>query len=157
MWRLRSRKWGGAPLGQLVRQLAQTSDPALLLGLAPFDDAAVYRLSDDVAVVSTTDFFPPLVDDPGDFGAIAAANACSDVFAMGGRVVLALNIAAFPEDMPTEVIAEIFEAAAKTVSDAGGSIAGGHTHPLARAHLRPGRPGSGAPRSGVEQGRGPAR
>jgi selenide,water dikinase len=120
-------KWGGAPLGQLVRQLAQTSDPALLLGLAPFDDAAVYRLSDDVALVSTTDFFPPLVDDPADFGAIAAANACSDVFAMGGKVMMALNIAAFPEDMPTEVIAEIFEAAAKTVSDAGGSIAGGHT------------------------------
>jgi selenide,water dikinase len=120
-------KWGGAPLGQLVRDLAQTTDPALLLGLAPFDDAAVYRLSDDIAVVSTTDFFPPLVDDPADFGAIAAANACSDVFAMGGKVILALNIAAFPEHMPTEVIAQIFEAAAATVSDAGGSIAGGHT------------------------------
>jgi selenide, water dikinase len=120
-------KWGGAPLGQLVRELAQTTDPALLLGLAPFDDAAVYRLSDDVAVVSTTDFFPPLVDDPADFGAIAAANACSDVFAMGGKVMMALNIAAFPEHMPTEVIAQIFEAAAATVSDAGGSIAGGNT------------------------------
>lgn len=120
-------KWGGAPLGQLVGELARTTDPALLLGLAPFDDAAVYRISDDVAVVSTTDFFPPLVDDAADFGAIAAANACSDVFAMGGRVIMALNIAAFPEDLPTEVIAEIFEAAAATVLDAGGSVAGGHT------------------------------
>jgi selenide,water dikinase len=110
-----------------VGELAQSTDAALLLGLAPFDDAAVYRISDEVAVVSTTDFFPPLVDDPADFGAIAAANACSDVFAMGGRVIMALNIAAFPEDLPTEVIAEIFEAAAATVLDAGGSIAGGHT------------------------------
>ena len=66
--------------------LGGRSDDAFLVGLAPFDDAAVYRVSDDVAMVSTTDFFPPLVDDPADFGAIAAANACSDVFAMGGRV-----------------------------------------------------------------------
>ena len=88
-------KWGAAPLAALVRELAAES-PSLLVGLAPFDDAAVWRVSDDVALVSTTDFFPPLVDDPGDFGAIAAANACSDVFAMGGRVVLALNVAAFP-------------------------------------------------------------
>src|ERR1700733_15300326 len=120
-------KWGGAPLGQLVRQLAQTSDPALLLGLAPFDDAAVLRLSPDLALVSTTDFFPPLVDDPADFGAIAAANACSDVFAMGGRVVLALNISAFPESLPVAVIGRILEAAADVVAAAGGVIAGGHT------------------------------
>src|ERR1700729_3622339 len=120
-------KWGGAPLGQLVRQLAQTSDPALLLGLAPFDDAAVYRLSDDVALVSTTDFFPPLVDDPADFGAIAAANACSDVFAMGGRVLVALNIAAFPEDFPAEAIATTLAAANEVVQAAGGVVAGGHT------------------------------
>jgi selenide,water dikinase len=114
-------------LSALVRELASVADPALLVGLAPFDDAAVYKVSDDLAVVSTTDFFPPLVDDPGDFGAIAAANACSDVFAMGGRVVMALNISAFPERMPVEVIAAILEAAAETVRDAGGVIAGGHT------------------------------
>jgi selenide,water dikinase len=100
---------------------------SLLVGLAPFDDAAVYRLTDELALVSTTDFFPPLVDDPGDFGAIAAANACSDVFAMGGRVVLALNVAAFPERMPPEAIAAIFESAAHVVKAAGGTIAGGHT------------------------------
>jgi selenide,water dikinase len=120
-------KWGAAPLSALVRHLVADQDPHLLVGLAPFDDAAVYQLSEDLALVSTTDFFPPLVDDPADFGAIAAANACSDVFAMGGRVVLALNVAAFPERMPTEAIAAIFDAAAQVVSEAGGAIAGGHT------------------------------
>jgi selenide,water dikinase len=87
----------------------------------------VYRVADDLAIVSTTDFFPPLVDDPADFGAIAAANACSDVFAMGGRVTMALNISAFPETLPVEVIGAILQAAAATVREAGGSIAGGHT------------------------------
>lgn len=120
-------KWGASPLAALVRSFASARDDDLLVGLAPFDDAAVYRISDDIALVSTTDFFPPLVDDPSDFGAIAAANACSDVFAMGGRVVLALNIAAFPERMPAEAIAAIFSAAAEVVAAAGGSIAGGHT------------------------------
>ena len=119
-------KWGPAPLNALLRSLAEpTSD--LLVGLAPFDDAAVYRLSDDQALVSTTDFFPPLVDDPADFGAIAAANACSDVFAMGARVVLALNISAFPQDLPVEAVAAILDAAHQVVSEAGGVVAGGHT------------------------------
>src|SRR6185295_15951800 len=117
-----------SPLSGLVRELAAAiPDPALLVGLAPFDDAAVYRVSDDVALVSTTDFFPPLVDDPSDFGAIAAANACSDVFAMGGRVVLALNISAFPEHLPVEVVGAILTAAAAVVAEAGGVVAGGHT------------------------------
>jgi selenide,water dikinase len=121
-------KWGGASLRSLVCDLAGGSvDPALLVGLAPFDDAAVYRVSDEVALVSTTDFFPPLVDDPADFGAIAAANACSDVFAMGGRVILALNISAFPERLPTEAVEAILAAAAEVVAGAGGAIAGGHT------------------------------
>jgi selenide,water dikinase len=121
-------KWGAAPLSQLVRDLAVTGSTAdLLVGLAPFDDAAVYRLSGELALVSTTDFFPPLVDDPADFGAIAAANACSDVFAMGGRVVLALNVSAFPERMPTEAVAAILSAAAAVVAEAGGTVAGGHT------------------------------
>jgi selenide,water dikinase len=110
-----------------VRDLCSSADDSLLVGLAPFDDAAVYRISDDVALVSTTDFFPPLVDDPADFGAIAAANACSDVFAMGGRVVLALNISAFPERMPVEAIGAILQAAADVVNEAGGVVAGGHT------------------------------
>ena len=120
-------KWGASLLADLVDDMPPGIDPSLLVGLAPFDDAAVYRLTDDLALVSTTDFFPPLVDDPADFGAIAAANACSDVFAMGGRVVLAVNIAAFPEDLPREVITEIFAAAAGVVAEAGGTVAGGHT------------------------------
>ncbi len=120
-------KWGPAPLSALVRQLSNHADPSLLVGLAPFDDAAVWRISDDLALVSTTDFFPPLVDDPADFGAVAAANACSDVFAMGGRVVLALNISAFPERMPSAAVAEILAAAAAVVAEAGGQVAGGHT------------------------------
>ena len=120
-------KWGATLLADLVSDFPASLDPALLVGLAPFDDAAVYQVSDDVALVSTTDFFPPLVDDPSDFGAIAAANACSDVFAMGGRVVMAVNIAAFPEHFPPTAIAQIFAAAAVVVAEAGGSIAGGHT------------------------------
>ena len=120
-------KWGGAPLRDLLVELVGAGAPDLLVGLAPFDDAAIVKLSDDIALVSTTDFFPPLVDDAADFGAIAAANACSDVFAMGGRVVVALNIAAFPEELPIEAIEAIFGAASSTVREAGGVVAGGHT------------------------------
>jgi selenide,water dikinase len=120
-------KWGAALLKDLVADFPAPSDPSLLVGLAPFDDAAIYRVSDDVALVSTTDFFPPLVDHPADFGAIAAANACSDVFAMGGRVVMAINVAAFPEHFPRDAIVAIFESAAAVVAHAGGSVAGGHT------------------------------
>jgi len=120
-------KWGAALLTDLVREMPPGIDPALIVGLAPFDDAAVYQVTPDIAIVSTTDFFPPLVDHPSDFGAIAAANACSDVFAMGGRVVMAVNVAAFPEHFPREAIVAIFDAAAATVADAGGTIAGGHT------------------------------
>ncbi len=120
-------KWGASLLTDLVRELPLGMDPQLLVGLAPFDDAAVYEVAPGVALVSTTDFFPPLVDDPDDFGTIAAANACSDVFAMGGRVVLAINVAAFPEHFPRHAIATIFEAAARTVAEAGGTVAGGHT------------------------------
>ncbi len=120
-------KWGASPLDGLVKTLAGSAPAGLLVGLAPFDDAAVYRLDDETALVSTTDFFPPLVDDPADFGAIAAANACSDVFAMGGRVILALNVAAFPEGFPIEAVTAILSAAAEIVNDAGGVVAGGHT------------------------------
>src|SRR5690349_7530370 len=102
-------------------------DPALIAGLEPPDDAAAYRVSDDLAILGTLDFFPPLVDDPVAFGEIAAANALSDVFAMGGRVLFALSIAAFPEDFPKPALAAVFEAAAGTVREAGGVLAGGHT------------------------------
>ena len=120
-------KWGASLLSDLVAEFPPSVDPSLVVGLAPFDDAAVYRVSDDIAVVSTTDFFPPLVDAPADFGAIAAANACSDVFAMGGRVTMAVNVAAFPEHFPREAIAAIFAAGAAVVAEAGGTVAGGHT------------------------------
>ena len=100
---------------------------ALIAGLTPPDDGAVYRISDDLAIIGTLDFFPPLVDDPRTFGEIAAANAVSDVFAMGGRVLFALSIAAFPEDLPRDVLAEIFAGASAKVREAGGTLAGGHT------------------------------
>jgi selenide,water dikinase len=103
------------------------ADDNLIAGLTPPDDAAVYRLSDDLAVIGTLDFFPPLVDDPRTYGEIAAANAVSDVFAMGGRVLFALSIAAFPDDLPREVLAEIFAGASSKVREAGGALAGGHT------------------------------
>ncbi len=99
----------------------------LIAGLDPPDDAAAYRVSADLAIIGTLDFFPPLVDDPRTFGEIAAANALSDVFAMGGRVLFALSIAAFPEDLPRDVLAEIFAGASSKVREAGGTLAGGHT------------------------------
>jgi len=101
--------------------------PDLLVGLSTPDDAAVYRLNDEQAVVLTTDFFAPLVDDPYSYGAIAAANAMSDVYAMGGEAILALNVAAFPEDFPPETIAAILRGGADKVTEAGGVVAGGHT------------------------------
>ena len=101
--------------------------PELLVGLEVSDDAAVYKINDEVAVIQTLDFFPPVVDDPYDYGAIAAANAMSDVYAMGGEVVLALNICGFPPDLPSDVVAEILRGGAEKVAEAGGVLAGGHT------------------------------
>ncbi len=99
----------------------------LIAGLTPPDDAAAYRVSDDLAIIGTLDFFPPLVDDARTFGEIAAANALSDVFAMGGWVLFALSIAAFPEELPRDTLAAVFEGAASKVREAGGTLAGGHT------------------------------
>jgi selenide, water dikinase len=106
---------------------AQAAPDALIAGLHPPDDAAAYRISEDLAIIGTVDFFPPLVDDARTFGEIAAANAMSDVFAMGGRVLFALSIAAFPEELPRGVMAEVFGGASDKVRDAGGTLAGGHT------------------------------
>ena len=99
----------------------------MLVGLTAADDAAVWRLSDDRALIFTTDFFTPVVDDPYDYGAIAAANALSDVYAMGGQPFLALNIAAFPPELPDEIVTEIMRGSAEKVHEAGAIIAGGHT------------------------------
>ena len=101
--------------------------PDLLVGLATGDDAAVYRVNDELAIILTTDFFPPIVDDAYEFGAISAVNAMSDVYAMGGEVVLALNICGFPPAMPVEIVSEILRGGAEKVAEAGGVIAGGHT------------------------------
>ena len=114
-------------LAGLGADAAAHAPDALIAGLNPPDDAAVYRVSDDLAIIGTLDFFPPLVDDPRTFGEIAAANALSDVFAMGGRVLFALSIAAFPEDLPRDVMTEIFAGASAKVREAGGTLAGGHT------------------------------
>ena len=122
---------GLATLAQVLRPIQETfaaeHHPELLVGLARSDDAAVYRIAEDLAVIQTLDFFAPVVDDPYDYGQIAAANAMSDVYAMGGEVRLALNIAAFPEDLDPALLAEIFRGGAEKVAEAGAVIAGGHT------------------------------
>jgi selenide, water dikinase len=120
-------KYPAARLEELLGAFVAIDDADLLVGLAPTDDAAVYRLDDERAIVFTLDFFPPLVDDPAAFGAIAATNALNDVFAMGGKPLLALSIAAFPEELPTSVLGSILEAAGERVRAAGGVLAGGHT------------------------------
>ncbi len=122
---------GPEALAQVLRPLREmfraAEYPDLLVGLEVSDDAAVYKINDEVAVIQTLDFFPPIVDDPYDYGAIAAANAMSDVYAMGGEVVLALNICGFPPDLPPDVVAEILCGGAEKVAEAGGILAGGHT------------------------------
>ena len=97
------------------------------MGLASADDAAVYKLNDNQAIVTTTDFFPPVVDDPYDFGAIAAANALSDIYAMGGKPLFALNLVAFPDDLNLDYLRDILKGGAEKVAEAGAVIAGGHS------------------------------
>src|SRR2546423_10552535 len=105
----------------------QKTPAELLVGLDVTDDAAVYLVARDTAIVETLDFFPPIVDDAYASGAIGAANAMSDVYAMGGEVLFALNIAAWPEDAPLAQLERIFQGATDKVGEAGGVIAGGHT------------------------------
>src|ERR687898_2244381 len=119
-------KYSAARLEELLCGFVPVEAERLLVGLAPADDAAVYLLDEDRALVFTVDFFPPIVDDADDYGAIAATNALNDVFAMGGMPLLALSIAAFPEELPTEMLAEIFAAADAQVRAAGALLAGGH-------------------------------
>src|SRR2546430_16184220 len=105
----------------------QKTPAELLVGLDASDDAAVYLVARDTAIVETLDFFPPIVDDAYASGAIGAANAMSDVYAMGGEVLFALNIAAWPEDAPLAQLERVFQGATDKVAEAGGVIAGGHT------------------------------
>ena len=120
-------KYSAARLEELLGGFVQVEEENLLVGLGTPDDAAVYKLDDERAIIFTLDFFPPIVDDPADYGAIAATNALNDVFAMGGTPLLALSIAAFPEELPMEMLGEIFSAADETVRRAGALLAGGHT------------------------------
>ena len=120
-------KYSAARLEELLKGFVPVEAENLLVGLSPADDAAVYKLDDERALVFTLDFFPPLVDDPATFGRIAATNALNDVFAMGGVPLLALSIAAFPEELPNEVLAAVFSGADEQVREAGALLAGGHT------------------------------
>ena len=102
-------------------------DPNIIVGLQTSDDAAVYKISEEMAIVQTVDFFPPVVDDPFTYGAIAAANSMSDIFAMGGEVLFALNIAAFPDNLSLDILSRIFAGGADKAREVGIVIAGGHT------------------------------
>ncbi|MBQ0037194.1 MAG: selenide, water dikinase SelD [Clostridiales bacterium] len=120
-------KVGAGVLAQLLTDIKVHHDPNLLVGFDKSDDASVYRLSDDLALVQTVDFFPPIADDPYTFGQIAAANALSDVYAMGGEPKLALNVMCVPEDMPKEAVHEILRGGYDKVYEAGALITGGHS------------------------------
>lgn len=118
---------GPSTLSQVLRHLPQINDPNLLVGPGTSDDAAVYKLTGELALIQTVDFFTPVVDDPYLFGQIAAANSLSDVYAMGGTPVLALNIVCFPNCLSTEVLGQILKGGADKVAEAGAIVAGGHT------------------------------
>lgn len=119
---------GPDALAQVLRPLTlHTAPPELLVGLSAADDAAVYQVNAQQAIISTADFFPPVVDDPYAFGAIAAANALSDIYAMGGQVLMAINLVAWPDNLDYAILSEILRGGADIVAQAGGVIAGGHT------------------------------
>lgn len=120
-------KLGPAALNKVLEKLPKQEDPNLLVGFGGCDDGAVYRLGDDLAIVQTLDFFPPMVEDPHLFGQIAAANALSDVYAMGGQVKTALNIVCFPETMDLNILGKILLGGSEKVQEAGGVLAGGHS------------------------------
>ena len=120
-------KVGAGVLAQLLEGIRVHSDPNLLVGFDKSDDASVYRINDELALVQTVDFFPPIADDPYTFGAIAATNALSDVYAMGGEPKLALNIMAVPADMPKEAVHEMLRGGYDKVYEAGALITGGHS------------------------------
>ena len=114
-------------LKDVVSSIPQFTDPNLLVGFDTSDDGAVYKLTDDIAIINTLDFFPPMVSDPYLFGKIAATNALSDIFAMGGQVVSALNIVCFPEEEEPAILGEILRGGAEKVMEAGGVLCGGHS------------------------------
>src|SRR5438128_9679070 len=118
---------GPAALAQVLRALTIANiPPELLVGIHVADDAAVYRINENQAIISTADFFPPVVDDPYTFGAIAAANALSDVYAMGGQVLMAINLVAWPDTLETSILSEVLRGGMEIVEQAGSAIVGGH-------------------------------
>lgn len=120
-------KLGPGALSRVLEKIPRVKDENLLVGYDSSDDAAVYRVSEDLAIVQTLDFFPPMVEDPYLFGQIAAANALSDIYAMGGDVKTALNIVCFPEEMDLNILGQILLGGSEKVQEAGGSLAGGHS------------------------------
>ena len=120
-------KIGPDTLSRVLERLPKFSDPSLLVGFETSDDAAVYRVSEDTAVIQTLDFFPPVVDDPYTFGQVAAANALSDVYAMGGEPKIALNIVEFPGELDPDILGEILRGGADKVREAGAVLVGGHS------------------------------
>lgn len=120
-------KLGPGMLGKVLEQIPRMKDPNLLIGYDSSDDGAVYKLREDLAVVQTLDFFPPMVEDPYIFGQIAAANALSDIYAMGGDVKTALNIVCFPENWDLNILGKIMLGGSEKVKEAGGILAGGHS------------------------------
>ena len=121
-------KLGAGVLSNILEKLPKSPrDPNLLVGYDSKDDAAVYKITDDIALVQTVDFFPPMVDDPYTFGKIAAANALSDIYAMGGEVRTALNLVCFPESMDLNILGAILQGGTEKVAEAGGILVGGHS------------------------------
>jgi selenide,water dikinase len=118
---------GPGALASVLNLLKLPLSPNLIAGFAPNDDAAVYRLTPDLALVQTLDFFPPIVDNPYVYGGIAAANAMSDVYAMGGEVLMGMNIVAFPDSLPHDVLAQILQGGADKMAEVGAYVVGGHT------------------------------
>lgn len=122
-----SAKLPAKDLSEALANLPKTPHPNLLVDIETHDDAGVFKISDDLALIQTTDFFPPVCSDPYEFGQIAATNALSDVYAMGGEVLTALNIVAFPASVPLAILREILRGGTEKIIEAGGVVMGGHT------------------------------
>jgi selenide,water dikinase len=122
-----SAKLSASELEKALAGLPKISHPNLLVDIEAHDDGGVYKINDDYAIIQTTDFFPPVCSDPYDFGKVAAANALSDIYAMGGQVLTAMNLVLFPENQPLEILKEILRGGQEKVMEAGGVMMGGHT------------------------------
>ena len=145
-------KLGPGVLERVLEKLPKGArDPELLVGFDSRDDGAVYRLTPDVAVIQTLDFFPPMVEDPFIFGQIAAANALSDIYAMGGEVRTALNIVCFPDKMDLNILGRILQGGAEKVAEAGGSLVGGHSIADDRGEVRAVRHGHCPPGQDLDE------